>query len=291
MTTAMVQAGDGRQGMTRATRDDQLVTMWLEGKPAKTVKEYSRNVQEFLGFVGRDLRDCRLEDVQAFAASLEGKGLATRRAKLSALKSLFTFAAKIGYLPFNLGAPVKLPKAKDTLAERIMPEQDVIRMIALTESPRDKALLTVLYAGGLRNSEACGLSWKDVRETTEGAVLTVYGKGEKTRFVPLSKRQWKTIKAIRNGAGDDAPVFPSRKGGGHLNQSAVNRIVKKAARVAGLGKAPSPHWLRHACASHALDRGCPVHVLQASLGHTSLSATSRYVHVGGGEGASKYLGI
>jgi integrase/recombinase XerD len=293
MTLEMVQereAGTCQKGITRATRDEQVVSMWLHGRPEKTVKEYARSIQEFFSFVQKGIAHVTLEDVQSFQDSLEAQGLSSQRAKLSAIKSLFSFTVKVGYLLLNATAPVKLPKAKDTLAERIMPERDVIRMLALEDNPRNKALLVILYCGGLRNSEASGLCWKDIRETEEGSVLTVYGKGGKTRVVPLSITQWEAVKTVREDSGDDEPVFRSRKGG-HLDQSAINRAVKSSAKKAGLDKIPSPHWLRHAHASHALDRNCPVHVLQQTVGHSSLAVTSRYTHVQAGTGSGKYLAI
>src|ERR1700739_415853 len=79
-------------------------------------------------------------------------------------------------------------------------------------------------------------------------------------------------------ADDDAPVFPSRKAGGHLNRSQVLRIVQQATRRAGIRRNVSPHWFRHAHASHAMDRGAGIHLVPATLGHSSISVTGRYLH-------------
>ena len=128
--------------------------------------------------------------------------------------------------------------------------------------------------------------------------MTVYGKGGKTRVVLLSPATWRVllalpgaaavVAAVRSrrtgaGAGDrDAPVFPSRRGGGPLDQPQAWRLVQAAAARVGLptGKAGvSPHWLRHAHATHALEHGhAPIHLVQATLGHASVATTSKYLH-------------
>ena len=91
------------------------------------------------------------------------------------------------------------------------------------------------------------------------------------------------------GAEPDDPVFRSRKGGAALDPSAVHRIVKAAAARAGLPEAISAHWLRHAHVSHALDRGAPAHLVQATVGHASLATTSRYAHARPNDSSSRYL--
>ncbi len=158
-------------------------------------------------------------------------------------------------------------------------------------------LLTVLYGGGLRISEVCGLRWRDLAPRDEAGQATVFGKGGKTRVVLLSAATWKVLAALRGdadaklaGASADAPVFLSRKGGA-LDPSAVHRIVKAAAARAGLSIEVSAHWLRHAHASHALDRGAPIHLVQATLGHASVATTGRYLHARPSESSAKFLGV
>jgi integrase/recombinase XerD len=95
--------------------------------------------------------------------------------------------------------------------------------------------------------------------------------------------------AVRGDAGPVDAIFASRKGGGHLDPSQVRRIVYMAARKAGLEQKVSPHWMRHAHASHALDRSAPIHLVQATLGHASVSTTGRYLHARPTESSSFYL--
>jgi site-specific recombinase XerD len=191
----------------------------------------------------------------------------------AALKSLFGFAQETGFLRFNVGKAVKSPSVKNTLAERIMPEADMLRLIGMETKPRNRAILTLLYGGGLRISELCGLCWRDLAERQGGeGQATIYGKGGKTRAVLLSANTWRTLMSLRGEAGPDEPVFRSREGGA-LDPTQVRRIVKAAARRAGLPEAISPHWFRHAHGSHSLDRGAPIHLVQAMLGHASVVTT------------------
>ena len=115
-------------------------------------------------------------------------------------------------------------------------------------------------------SELCTLRWRDTRPRAEAGQVTLFGKGGKTRTVLLTAATWRELQAARGDAGPDDPVFVSQKGG-PLSPVQVWRIVRAAARRAGIAGDVSPHWLRHAHASHALDRGAPVHLVQATLGH------------------------
>ena len=118
----------------------------------------------------------------------------------------------------------------------------------------------------------------------------MFGKGGKTRVLLLSTATWKVLTALRGEAVPDAPVFLSRKGGA-LDPSAVHRIVKAAAARTGLATNVSAHWLRHAHASHALDRGAPIHLVQATLGHASVATTGRYLHARPSESSARFLGV
>ncbi len=203
---------------------------------------------------------------------------ASQARAINATKSLISFAQRVGYLQFNPAAAILAPKKKDTLGERILSEAEIIRMIALEPDTRNRALLRVMYAAGGRVSEVCGLKWRDVQERDEGAgQITIFGKGGKTRVVLLSPETWAELTALQDQSGSDAPVFVSRKGG-HLHPAPAWRIVRAAANRARIQGQVSPHWLRHCHASHALDRGAPIHLVQATLGHASVATTGRYLH-------------
>jgi integrase/recombinase XerD len=130
--------------------------------------------------------------------------------------------------------------------------------------------------------------WKDLQTSSDGGQITVFGKGGKTRSIQLPDSVWKQLMRWRGEDEVAAPVFPSRKKGKPLTGSGIWRIVKLAGRRAGL-ETVSPHWLRHAHASHALDRGAPIHLVQATLGHANINTTGRYLHARPKESSSRFL--
>jgi len=271
-----------------AETDAQLVDLWLHGRSKHTARAYAADAARFRAFVGaRPLSRVTIRDLQSFSDSLAG---ATRARATTTVKSLLSYGQRIGYLTFNVGAALKQPKREDKLAQRILSEADVQRMLALETDPRNRALLRLLYAAGLRVSEICGLSVHDLQAREDGGQVTVFGKGSKTRSVRLPASIWSDLVTLTTGAAIDAPVFRSHKGG-HLDASAVHRIVRKAARRAGIASNVSPHWLRHSHATHALDRGCPIHELQQTLGHSSLAVTSRYTHARPDHSSAMYLAV
>ena len=271
----------------QARSDEHLVAPWLHGRSAGTQRAYSADLAAFLAHAQRPLHAVTLGDMQAFQDTLACLATATQARRLSAVKSLLSFGHKTGYLPVNVGAAIRLPKVKQTLAERILDVEAVLHMLALERKPRNKALLRLLYLGGLRISEARGLRVRDLSVRDDAGQVTVFGKGGKTRAVLLKASMWQDLAALRS-AEPDAALFRSREGGA-LDPSQVHRIVKAAAKRAGLSLAVSTHWLRHAHVSHALDRGAPVHLVQATVGHTSLATTSRYAHARPSDSSSRYL--
>lgn len=290
----LVQAarGDGLPTVPQADSDDHLVAMWIAKHASPhTRRNYRMQAGRFRAFVAKPIRLVRIGDVQAFATSLQELAPATRATAIGAVKSLLTFGQEVGFLPFNVGKAVKAPPVKNRLAERIMSVADVIRMVSLVEGPRDRAFLTLLYGGGLRVSEACGLRWKDLAARDDAGQATVFGKGGKTRVVLLSPNTWRTLLAQRSEADPEGPVFRSRKKGACITTRQADRIVGAAAERAGLSPEISAHWLRHAHASHALDRGAPIHLVQATLGHASVATTGRYVHARPSESSARFLGV
>ena len=277
--------------LTQANNDAQVIALWIHGRSPHTQRAYRANAERLLALTGKPIAHISLSDIQAFADSLSCLARSSRAQALAAIKSLLAFANKIGYVPFNVGAAVQLPKARNTLAERILHESEVHRMIDLEPSQRNRLILKTLYYGGLRVSELCGLRWRDLRSRGEQGQLTVFGKGDKTRAVLLPASLWRELLELscRPGDDDDDPVFRSRLNGRQLHPSQVLRIVRAASVRAGIGKKVSPHWLRHAHASHSLDRGAPIHLVQATLGHASVATTGRYLHARPTESSGKYL--
>ena len=283
---------DARLVPQQAESDQQLIELWLHGRSRHTQRAYRTDAERFLRAVEKPLHRITLAELQQYATQLAESGLRQSSVyrSMSAIKSLFAFGHRLGYLPFDVARPLRLPAFRDSLSERILEDTDVLRIIALEGMPRNKAMLLTLYAGGFRVSEVCDLKWNDLQNRDKAGQITVFGKGGKTRSVLMPQSVWNALQLLRNDAGDNHPVFRSRKGG-HLDESQVWRIVRKASKRAGIEKKVSCHWLRHAHASHALDRGAPIHLVQATLGHSSISTTGRYLHARPSDSSSSYLPI
>ena len=205
---------------------------------------------------------------------------ATGRQYVLRVKSLLGYAHRLGYAPFNAGATIKVTRNRSaTLAKRIIPEVEVHLLIRGARTKRDRVLLEVLYAGGLRVSELAALTWSDVLPRDKGQVqLSVVGKGGVMRQVLLPEAVSRALLSLRGDAGANDPVFASRKTGARLTERAVLGIVKRAAAKAGIDAPVSPHWLRHAHASHSIDRGATLPEVQSTLGHGNIATTSGYLH-------------
>lgn len=305
MSDIIISNRDVKQtAVTSQADDDQhLVYLWLHGKSQHTQEAYRRDVNQFVDFVDLPLNLVKLQHVWAWADYLQQVRLATstRARKLAAVKSLFSFGHRIGYLAFNVGAAVTLPSVPDQLAERILPSGSVQRILTLEPDLRNSVLLRLFYASGGRVSELAQLFWgafldRSSKAGNPSGQVTLLGKGQKTRTILLSTDTWQAIQELRKheeSAGFGArsnPVFRSRKGG-PLSRQQIWRIVRRAAKRAGLEQAVSPHWLRHAHASHALDNGAPTHLVKETLGHKSLTTTSKYAHARPDDSSARYLEV
>jgi integrase/recombinase XerD len=292
MNQLMVVAPSGLGPAHDGAQDAQLVALWLSLKTSsRTRRAYAAEVARFVAFVQKPLSWVTLTDLQVWGEHLGQGSLkpASQNRAMTALKSLLSFAQETGYVPFNVGAAVKLRPHRDGLAQRILEESEVARLIDAAPEGRDRVLLKMLYVSGVRVSEVCGLKWCDAVTRQEGGQITVFGKGAKTRAILLKPKIWQQLLSIKGEAKAVDPVFRSRKGAGALDVSQVRRIVYDAAKKAGLEQKVSPHWMRHAHASHALDRSAPIHLVQATLGHASVSTTGRYLHARPTESSSFYL--
>ena len=275
---------------SEASDDDHLIELWLHERSRHTQRAYRADVGRFRVWAGKPLRAVTLTDLQTFATTLTGGADATRYRTLSAVKSLLAFGHRLGYLLFDVGRALRLPSVRNRLNERILSEADLHRILSLESNLRNRAMLTLLYASGVRVSELCSLAWRDLQPNGEGGQITVFGKGSITRSVQLPPSVWQLLLTLRPKDPAPAnPVFRSRKGGQFLQPIAVLRVVRAAAKRAGIALPVSPHWFRHAHASHALDRGAPIHLVQATLGHMSITTTGRYLHARPQDSSSRFL--
>lgn len=149
--------------LVRSVTDDdgRAVSLWLHGRPAETQRAYRREADRFRAFVDKSLAAVTLGDVQAYADTLVGLAPSSQGRALGVVKSLLAFAHRLGYLPFDVGRAVRVPSRRDSLAQRILSEAEVHRLLALESDPRNRVLLRFLYASGVRVSEAVGVCWGD----------------------------------------------------------------------------------------------------------------------------------
>jgi len=275
---------------SQADNDQELIKLWVHGKSIHTQRYYISDVKRFFEFTPKNLNQVILKDLQDYADYIDELDLAdgSKRRILSSIKSLFAFAHKLGYLPFDISRPLILPTPKDTLAERILSYDEVRRIIDAENHPRNKLILKTLFITGIRVSELCSLCWKDLLERSDGGQMTVYGKGKKTRTLLIPEPLWSELIDFKETAGEDYYIFRGRNRNTKMHPTTSLRIVKKAGRKAGIKKPVSPHWMRHAHASISAEKA-PLHVIQQSLGHSSIQTTSRYLHVKPDDCSSKYL--
>jgi site-specific recombinase XerD len=166
--------------------------------------------------------------------------------------------------------PKKLPT--------ILAPEEVNRLFDAAAHDRDRTLLRTAYALGLRVSELVALRLEDI-DAARGLVVVRQGKGAKDRLVPLSPRLLEELRAYWRSRRPRPWLFPGGRHGHHLSVAGVQRVVRRAAQRAGLGKAISPHTLRHSYATHLLEAGCDLLTIQRLLGHRDLKTTARYLHV------------
>lgn len=280
----------------------QLVALWLHGKTDQSQRVYESDARSFIAFLaGQDasqtqlndasLLDVTINDVQAFADYLEKKGYSasTRNRRLAVVRSLLKYGLDCEYLHFNAAKNLKLPTPKNTLTQRILSELEAISLIALERHPRNKLILQFLYYTAARVGEVETLTWNDIRPGRDGVgQVTLFGKGNKTRVVVFPAELYRSLLQSREGNSPSEPVFKSRKGGKPVRARQIREIVAIAGERIGI-KGVSPHWLRHSHATHSLERNAPIQLVQQTLGHQSLSATSRYLHARPNDSSGLYL--
>lgn len=276
-----------------------LLSLAHERQASKhTVRAYQRDVGEFIAFVRErtgcepSLDDLDIPQVRGYLASLFGHNAAsTIGRKLSSLRSFGAFLVRRGARQDNPAKLVAMPRRSQSLPHFLTEEEAANLMLAPEEDGprglRDRAILELLYGGGLRVSEVSGLDLGDV-EASEGVVRVRGGKGNKDRIVPLGGpaltaiqtylEQRPRLRHPRSGHQDPTALFLNARGG-RLTTRSMARLVSRDARRAGTRTSVSPHSLRHSCATHMLNSGADLRAIQELLGHASLQTTQKYTHV------------
>jgi integrase/recombinase XerC len=254
-----------------------------------TLRSYRTDLLEFAKHAGDgdpatwlDSVDTRA--IRGYLAHLHTRGLdaTTIARKLAAVRSWFRFLVRRGVLERNVAREVRGPRPPRKLVsflpiDEAMSLMDAKRPDAAGRA-RDTAVLELLYATGLRVSELAGLDLDDLDRSQQ--TVRVLGKGRKERIVPYGGRAAAALAAYLDGRGRDAgPLFANRRGG-RLTVRSLHTIVRRSAAATGITRRVSPHTLRHTFATHLLDAGADLRVIQELLGHSRLSTTQRYTHVG-----------
>lgn len=274
------------QLQTTTLHDQDVIARWINRQHAEhTKRAYQHDIHEMMCYVNKPLQMITLLDLEDYADQLSGEA-STRARKLHAIRSLFSYAFSIGYLHFDVAHALKLPKVNSKLAERILSEEDIQKIIAAETNPRNQIMLKLLYHTGLRVSELVSLRWEQIIKRTDGGQLSIVGKGEQVRQVLISQRMYNLLISMKTNT---PYIFTSRKTKGPLTTRQVERIVEEATRKAGIDQDVSPHWFRHANASHALANGAPLPVVRDNHGHSSLAITSVYIHARPDDGTCHYL--
>jgi len=282
-----------------ASIDAAFLATWLYGKSEKTQRAYTSDMHKFYQCLGLSLERVKLEDFHTFIDSLAPLKPASRARAIATIKSALSFGVKTGYLKVNIGTVVKLPKLEDKLAERIMSEQAVARLLALETHTRNHAILALLYRAGLRAHELCNLQWRNLVERDQAGQLAIFGKGKKTRFVLLDEETWQELASLKPAhVSPDTYVFQSRQARSRIgetqhrmDESMIYLIVSRAAKRAGIQGRVSPHWMRHAYATHSIENGAPIPFVKEVLGHASIETTAKYMHVRPNVASGKYLKV
>jgi integrase/recombinase XerD len=282
----------GRQGQAEV-HEAYLDHLRVErGLAQNSLEAYGRDVERLRAFAAgqrRDVLGLTQADVVEFLAGLRAEGLAPRSVArtLHALRGLYRFAVREGRLENDPMENLKAPRVFKALP-RYLSASQVEALLAAPDvgdplGVRDRAMLEVLYATGLRVSELTGLRASDV--DLEVGLLTCIGKGGKERLVPLGRvaRRW-----VERYLAEVRPALTRRRAaetlfvsqrGGRLSRMGVWGIVRRHALAAGVERVLTPHVLRHSFATHLLERGADLRSLQAMLGHADISTTQIYTHV------------
>ncbi len=247
-----------------------------KGLAPNTLESYERDIKKLVLFLeGRGLD---VELLYQFFSSLKLASSSLARAMI-ALRVFFRFLLREGLIAIDMTAYFDTPKMWQLIPE-VMTQAEVERLLMAAPTSgfvglRDCAILEVLYASGLRVTELCQLKIQDVGDES----VRVFGKGSKERLVPIGRRAILAIDAYLALRDDQEPTLFLTTRGKPLDRILVWRMIKKMGKEAGISKTISPHTLRHSFATHLLEGGADLRVIQEMLGHATIATTDRYTHV------------
>lgn len=254
------------------------------GASKHTIRAYEGTLTRLQAMLAEDdltLADVTRRELRAFLFQAgRGRSPATLARHVSAIKAFYRWALKLGYIDPDPADGLRPPKVGRRLP-RFLSIEEASRVCeegatASEHSPRDRAVVELLYSSGLRVSEAASLDRADV-DLERGIVMVRQGKGGKERHVPLGSAAAEALRDYFATTPGADPVFLNHRGG-RLSTRSMYDIVRRAGEAAGVPRV-HPHALRHSFATHLLDSGADLRAIQEMLGHSSLSTTQRYTHV------------
>lgn len=275
----------------RFTEDSIRVWSWINQYSNENTKAlYVRIIKEFFRFhwnVG--VKEIRSPHVTVFLKQKNDIKASTKNLYLNVLSSLFSHLAKDGYIERNPIIGIFREKSPDFFGQKVIPFEIVRSIIENEPIPRNKVLFYVLYYTGLRVSEALSLHIGSFRRSDSGHVnMIVIGKGSKVRSIRLEPFLWKIVSGYIESENILNNLFTGMNGA-PLTRARAFQIVKKASSRVGLKTLPSPHWFRHSNATHAIENGAPIHVVQVTLGHADISTTGKYLSANPLRSSSEFL--
>src|SRR5688572_8272300 len=255
--------------------NDKIIDLWLESQRSESTRDaYSLDIQRLCEFLGdKALAEVELRDLQRFQKHLDhvqtkhGKKYAekTKQRMVIAVKSLFSFASDEGHIGANPARRLQIIKCRDDRGTRVLNREEVDKIIGATASKRDSLILRTLFYSGARVSELTGLRWQDIQENeATGGQLALFGKGSQNRTVGITRELYEALTRYRAEVGGQAKdrVFTSQKDKGGMSRQQVFRVVKAAAKRAGVNWNTSPHWFRHTFATEGLKKKAPLPLIQ-----------------------------
>lgn len=262
-----------------AANDADLVALWLsEARSDHTLELYERVAARLLRTLPHGLKRATVSDVKRFEDSLKVMKLNSRYTMMSAIRSLFSFAQKTGYIPLSPAHVRRNRKPAHSSLSKCLTEHEVWAVIDAADGDRDQLLLRFFYGTAVRISELRGLVWADIFIHDNTQKAQILGKGGRYRQVPIPA--WVKLVRPPEALSDDA-VFPAAHGAHPwqpMSESNIRRIIDMAALKAGIKKKVSPHWFRHTALTHIQDKGVDIRKARDLAGHANINTTSGYSH-------------
>jgi integrase/recombinase XerD len=273
------------------TIDRFLDALWMErGVSENTLSAYRSDLQKYTLWLDKNKCEITIAEeshVRNYLASMQGRTARTMARHLSSIRRLYSYLVREGMMKHDPSARIEAPKIGRQLPKSLT-ESEVEELLKAPDTGtslglRDRTMLEILYASGLRVSELISLQVGQVN--LRQGVVRVLGKGSKERLVPLGEEAVEWLTSYQQSARvellgqkiSDA-LFPTKRGDA-MSRQAFWYLIKRYAVIAGINKTISPHVLRHAFATHLLNHGADLRVVQMLLGHSDISTTQIYTHV------------